>query len=177
MKLLLFILFSFVAIATQAQFSPFKPEPKFPAPSPFAVGNKMSYAKAAGGIGVTATDSLLNAWRFGAAISPAGFTLSGVYQAAAGLEFGLNHQDYNYASQSYTTLWSANIVWIPINTATPIKSIKSIKDIATFGALYGIPKIKLFGYNVVQVGPFYNTAGVGKFSDRAGFWVVANINL
>lgn len=171
-KFLFFWLFLLIALAATCDAqSPFKPQPKLGYPERAVTNAVLPGAHIAG---VTTTDSIVNNWRFGVSVSPAGFNLKGVYQAAAGLEFGINHQDYNYASQSYTTLWSANIVWIPINTAMPIKSIK---DIATFGALYGIPKIKLFGYNVVQIGPFYNPNAVGSFSDKAGFWVVTNISL
>lgn len=161
------------SLFAQAQ-GPFRPQQPLGQPA-----LKNPYARVINPI----TDSIVNNWRFGVSVSPAGFTLSGVYQAAAGLEFGLNHQDYNYASKKYTTLWSANFVWIPIQTATPIKSVK---DIATFGVLYGIPAIKLFDYNVIQIGPFYNTQGgpvvngvtqPGKFKDKAGVWVVANISL
>lgn len=175
LKIVLFLLISAaLAMPAHAQ-GPFRPQQPLAYPAGFPAN---IHTRAINPI----TDSIVNNWRFGVSVSPAGFTLAGVYQAGAGLEFGLNHQDYNYASKTYTTLWSANIVWIPINTATPIRSIK---DIATFGALYGIPKIKLFGYNVVQIGPFYDTQApvvngvqqANKFSNKFGVWVVANISL
>lgn len=169
MKFILFFLTCVLLFADAQAQSPFKPLPKFKeAVSPLVPGNKLSYAKAAGG-GVIATDSILNNWRFGVAVSPAGYTFGGVYQAAAGLEYGLQHQDYNYASQTYTVLWSANLVWIPIqaNVTRPM----SIKDIATFGALFG------FKNNLVQIGPFINPNAPGAFKDKAGFWAVIGINL
>lgn len=117
---------------------------------------------------VPKTDSVLNAYRFGVAVSPAGVTLAGVYQASAGVSFGIQHQDYNYATQVYSVLWSASVVWIPINTAT---KIQSIKDIATFGALVG------FKNNLINVGPFYNPNAPGVFKDKFGFWFTTTINL
>lgn len=111
-------------------------------------------------------DSLVNVWRFAVGVSPAGFTFGGNYQAAAGLEYGIQHQDYNYETQTYTVLWSANAVWIPINTGAPIRSIQ---DIASFGALVGIKN------NLIQVGPFYNPNAPSK--DKLGIWLVLGINL
>lgn len=145
----------FIANIANAQ-SPFRSEPKLTRPY------NNGFARALN----TATDSIVNAWRFAVGVSPAGFTFGGTYQAAAGLEYGFQHQSYNYASQAYTVLWSANAVWIPINTGT---KIQSIKDIATFGALVG------FKNNLIQIGPFYNPNAIGK--DRFGAWVVLGINL
>jgi hypothetical protein len=145
----------FIGTIVSAQ-SPFKSEPKLSHP---IIGR---FDRAIN----PKTDSIVNVYRFAVGISPAGFTFGGTYQAAAGLEYGIQHQDYNFATQKYTVLWSANGVWIPINTAT---KIQSIKDIATFGALVG------FQNNLIQVGPFYNPNAIGK--DRVGIWVVLGINL
>lgn len=123
-------------------------------------------------------DSMVDAWRFSIPISPAGYTFAGVYQAAAGLAYGYQRQSYSYATQKYTVLWSASAVLIPIQTGIPIKSVK---DVANFGLLFGIKN------NVVNIGPFYNPYAPGptvngvvqaaKFKDRAGIWLTTTINL
>lgn len=166
MKYLLIAALLFIGYSASAQ-SLLRTEPKLLEPE----GNQ--YAKSVN----PKTDSILNVCRFGVAVSPTGLTFAGVYQASAGLELGIQHQDYNYATQVYSVLWSANLVWIPINTAAPIRSIK---DLESFGALYGPNLYKLLGIktnNVFQIGPFYNPNAVGTFKDKAGLWVVAAINL
>lgn len=132
---------------------------------------------------VPKADSMVNAFRFGVAVSPGGLTLSGVYQAAAGLELGIQHEDYNYATQVYTVLYSVNLVWIPVKTGQPIHSLS---DLTSFGFLFGPNLKKLLGINsknIFQIGPFYNTNTFYNtptppaFKDRFGFWVVGAINL
>jgi hypothetical protein len=119
-------------------------------------------------LSATEPDSIHNVWRFGVTISPVGYTLAGVYQASAGVEFGYQHQDYSYATQTNRVLWSANGVWIPINTSTPITSIQQLESL---GALFG------FDNNLIQVGPFVNPNAPGPFKNKAGFWAVLGINL
>lgn len=149
MKYLLIAAFLFIATVANAQ-SPFKSQNVLAAPS------------------VPKTDSIINAWRFSIPVSPAGITFAGIYQAAAGLAYGFQKQNYNFATQVYTVKWSASFVWIPIQTGVPINSIK---DIATFGALFGIKN------NIINLGPFYNINAPGKFKDKAGLWLTTTINL
>ena len=133
--------------------SPFQPLPRYQA------AKKPMFAHSLGP-SVTKTDSIYNAGRFGVDISPAGFTLAGVYQASAGVEYGFQHLDYNYSTQRTIVLWSASAVWVPINTAT---KINSIKDIATFGALVGIKN------NLLKIGPFYNPNATASLKISSGF--------
>jgi hypothetical protein len=158
MKLFLIAALLLIAAYANAQ-SPFRAEPKLAPREP-----TNAFARAVNPL----TDSIVNAYRFGVGVSPAGFTLAGVYQASAALEYGLQHQDYNYATKTYTVLWSANVVWIPINTAA---KIQSIKDISSFGALFGIKN------NLIQLGPFINPNAPGTFKNKAGIWAVVGINL
>lgn len=158
MKLLLIAALVLIAGYAKAQ-SPFRAQPKLAPKEP-----ANTFARVVN----PSTDSIVNAYRFGVGVSPAGFTLAGVYQASAALEYGLQHQDYNYATKTYTVLWSANAVWIPINTAA---KIQAIKDIASFGALFGIKN------NLIQIGPFVNPNAPGAFKDKAGVWAVIGINL
>jgi hypothetical protein len=140
------------------------------AQSPFKAEPKLSYPQTPDKFNRTAvnplTDSIVNAFRFAVAVSPAGFTFNGTYQAAAGLEAGFSHQDYNYKTQLYTVLYSVNAVWIPINTSVPITSLKQI---SSFGALVGIKN------NLIQLGPFCNPFAVNP-KDRFGIWAVLGIN-
>lgn len=136
--------------------SPFKREPHLALPF------NVRYYHA-----VIKLDSIVNVYRFAVPISPVGFTFNGTYQASAGVEYGFQHQDYNYATQTYTVLYSVNAVWMPVNTA---QTIKSIKDIETFGILVGFKK------NLVQVGPFCNP-NASDPKDRFGIWAVVAVNL
>jgi hypothetical protein len=166
MKLLLTLSILIICIGANAQ-SPFQSQPVLQPRNP----NSLSLS-APSAISPLPTlsepDSIVNAYRFGVAVSPAGYTLAGVYQAAAGISYGIQHQSYSYATQTYTVLWSASLVWIPINTATPINSLK---DISSFGALFGIKN------NLFNLGPFVNPNTPGKFKDKVGIWATTSINL
>jgi hypothetical protein len=168
MKLLIITL-CFLLIGTVAKSqSPFKAEPLLQfRPTSFR-SMTATVTPSVIPLSTTEPDSIVNAWRFSIPVSPGGFTFAGVYQASAGLAYGFQKQDYSYATQTYTVLWSASLVWIPINTAT---GLTSIKDIATFGALYGIKN------NLVNVGPFYNPNAPGTFKDKSGIWLTTTINL
>lgn len=169
MKYLLIFAILFIGFFANAQ-SPFKAQPLLELRGGSAIHAMVSSALPSGSPLPSATepDSIVNNLRFGVAVSPGGFTFAGVYQAAAGLEYGFQHQSYSYATQTYTVLWSVNAVWIPIQTAV---KITSIKDIATFGALFGIKN------NLVNLGPFYNPNAPGAFKDKAGIWLTTTINL
>jgi hypothetical protein len=159
-----------LSIGAKAQ-SPFKAEPKLALPQ-----HALRYDRY--GTVNPLTDSIVNAWRFGVAVSPVGVTFAGVYQASAGVEFEYEHQDYNYATQTYRVLWSGGVAWIPINTSTPITGINQLESI---GALFG------FDNDLIKVGPFYNPNTPGPivngvqqpagFKDRVGAWMAIGINL
>lgn len=155
----------FISATSSAQ-SPFKSEPKLGAANVRNVFARDLAPK---------TDSIVNAWRFSVPVSPVGYTLAGVYQASAGLSYGFQKQDYNYATQTYTVLWSLSGVVIPIQTGM---AIKSIKDVANFGILVGglTQKIGLPS-NSINIGPFYNINAPGVFKDKFGFWLTGTVNL
>lgn len=170
MRYLLIAFLIFTGFFAKAQ-SPFKPEPKLaPAklsPDLYAHAPDKGKYKVTR-YGITSTDSILNVFRFGVVVSPVGYTFAGVYQASAGVEYGIQHQDYNYATQKYTVLWSANFVYVPISTAAQITSLQQFE---TVGALFG------FDNNLIQLGPFYNPNTPGAFKSKAGAWIVLGINL
>lgn len=152
-----------------------KPEPKFSEPATPSASNKMSYRHSAGNV-VTATDSILGAWRFGITVAPAGFTLDGVYHAGVGTSIGYQVQDYNFLTQKYTVKHSYNLVWVPLVTGQPITSINNF---LMFGATYG------FNNNLIQIGPFYYPPGKyqlplqaqQKIASQIGVMAIIGINL
>lgn len=161
MKAAMMLLIAMSSLWVTAQ-SPFKPEPKLGKPVEVVSGNR-NIMRAV----LNPMDSIVQVFRFAVNIAPAGFTFDGVYHAAAGTEFGLQTQSYNYASQKYTVLHSYNIAWMPLVTGQPIKSIK---DFSTIGLTYGFDK------NLIKVGPFYNPQGA-KLKNQLGVWAILGINL
>lgn len=171
LKLILLVGLILSAMSSFGQYNPFVREPKLALPQ-----RALRYDRY--GTVNPLTDSIVNAVRFGVAVSPAGVTFAGVYQASASVEIEYEHEDYNYATQTYKILWSGGLAWIPINTSTPITGIQQLESI---GALFG------FDNDLIKVGPFYNPNTPGPIvngvqqaaglKDKAGFWMAIGINL
>jgi hypothetical protein len=149
MKFILIIAFLFcIGTVANAQ-SPFKAEPllQYRALSVRSMALSTVPAAISPLPSVTQADSIVNAWRFTANISPGGYTFNGTYQVMAGAEFGWQHQSYSYATQTYTVIYSINAAWFPINSANGFTSLSGISSVA---ALFG------FDNNLIQFGPMYN---------------------
>jgi hypothetical protein len=103
---------------------------------------------------VVQADSFVNAWRFTANVAAYCYTFGsgGTSGELTGAEFGYQHQQFNYATQTLSVVWSINAAWFPINTALPI----TLSNIQTFGLTFGFKNPVPVGNSIIQVGPDYN---------------------
>lgn len=145
LKIALFLLITAALTLPVTAQSVFKGQPHLAKPTAAINGNPYIRATVQ-----TPADSVVNAWRFGVVVPAYAVTPSNTFtnaQAMAGGEFGYKHQTYNYATQSYTTVWSINAAWFALNTATPPTSITGIQTFAVLGG---------YDNDLIQAGPMYN---------------------
>jgi hypothetical protein len=142
MKYLSIALLLFIGTVANAQ-SPFKPEPKV-----ILKANPFAHAT------ISQPDSFYNAWRFSANIAGYNYTFGngGGSSAVSALEYGYEHQKWNYVTGAWDVLWSINGAWIPINTSLPLTWANMQTAAVTFGFKNPIP----VGNSVIQIGPDFN---------------------
>ena len=143
MKVFLFLLILITLTIEGFSQSPFKRQPKINAPE---VTRFLSRAVT----GISSTDTIINAWRFGVVVPAYAVTSANTFtnaQAMAGGEFGYKHQRFTFSTQQYNTVWSVNLAWFALNTATPPTSITGIQTFAILGG---------YSNDLIQAGPMYN---------------------
>lgn len=142
MKFILFALSVLLGTIVSAQ-SPFKPEPR-------VVFKTSPFVRAA----IVQPDSFYNAWRFSGNIAAYNYTFGsgGGSSALTGLEYGYEHQKWNYTTGGWDVLWSINGAWFLYNTALPL----TWANMQTVGATFGFKNPLPIGNSVIQIGPDFN---------------------